>query len=86
VTDLPFWELTLSGLAVSLPGIIVTVWISNRNLKSHLSKVTGEQTTAIRGMTNAQTTTVKADLNAQTSVLLSRRRAKAWKWLHWPWA
>lgn len=66
----PFWEMTLSGLIVSAPTIVVTVWLSTRSLKSHLNKVTGRQTTAIKGITDDQ-----------TGVLLSRRRPW-WR----PWA
>jgi hypothetical protein len=71
VSAYPLWEVTLSGIVVSLPGIIVTVWISNRSLrrslKDHLSEVTGRQTSDIKGITDAQ-----------TAVLLSRRR-RPWR-------
>lgn len=70
----PFWEVTLSGLVVSAPTIIVTVWLANRSLrrdlKSHLDRRTEQQTGDFRGITNAQ-----------TSVLMARRRPW-WR----PWA
>lgn len=68
----PFWEYTLSGLVVSLPTVIVTVWVSHRSLRSHIDKRTDAQTGDIKGITDAQ-----------TNILLSKRRAAMWR--RWRW-
>lgn len=71
MNNVPFWELTLSGIIVSWPGVLVTVWLSHRGLKRHLDRRTDQQTGDIRGLTDAQ-----------THVLLSRRKARLWERWH----
>jgi hypothetical protein len=71
--DVPtFWELTLSGIIVSWPGIAVSVWLAVRHVKKHVDQRTASQTGDIRQMTDAQTASIETLTEVQTRKLLKR--------------
>jgi len=69
----PFWEVTISGLIVSLPGTVASVWLGVRHVKKHIDRQTSRQTTEIRDLTESQTSDLVAATNEQTRELLRRR-------------
>lgn len=68
-----FWELTLSGIIVSWPGIAVSVWLGVRHVKRHVDRQTAEQTTQIVGLTRRQTGAIRDLTDDQTRLLVARR-------------
>lgn len=78
--DPTFWELTLSGIVVSWPGVAVGVWLSYRGLKKHVDRRTDRQTNDIETLTAEQTEAIEHLTADQTSELMGRkmlRRRKA---------
>lgn len=69
----PFWELTLSGIIVSWPGIAVSVWLAVRHVKKHVNAATSAQTANIAVITSTQTADIQGMTDSQTRVLLTRR-------------
>jgi hypothetical protein len=80
VNGAPFWELTLSGVIVSWPGIAVSAWLAVRHVKRHVDRQTNRQTQEIDAITSQQTGAIEDMTRAQTRTLLGRswrlRRSK----------
>lgn len=69
-----FWLLTLSGIVVTWPPLILAFVVHHWRIRLYIDRRTTSQTQDIRHLTDIQTADIKAITDAQTARLTRRRK------------